>query len=109
MNMTGLVKSNVEGAETKEVDLFSDLKTVTLRVFKDFLATGIFKKYKENMNEIIIFHEKIDGVFKILLENVRLYGGDLANSRMSRKTAAMIDVLGCACVNGGDKGGNLHI
>jgi hypothetical protein len=86
--------------------LFSDLKTVALRVFKDFFATGIYKKYKENITENIVFHEKIDGIFKILLENVRLYGGELANSRMSRKTAAMIDVLGCACVNGGDKGGN---
>lgn len=60
------------------------------------------------MNENIIFHGKIDGIFKILLENVRLYGGDLGNTRMSRKIAAMIDVLGCACVNGGDKGAYLR-
>jgi hypothetical protein len=104
INEIGLVKTSVEGSATKEIDLFSDLKTIALRVLKDFLATGIYKKCKGNMNENNLFHEKIDAIFKILLENVRLYGGEVANNRMSRKIAAAIDVLGCACVNGGNKG-----
>jgi hypothetical protein len=100
----GLVKTSLEGGETKEVDLFSNLKTVALRVLKIFIVTGIFKKYKENMNENALFHEKTEGIFKILIDNIRRYGGEQANSRKSRKIAAVIDVLGLACVHGGDKG-----